>query len=76
MELMTAGCTVDRARVLVRLGNGGKDAVAGVAETGKDVALFVQPLVDMCDVNIDAGVLRLHRSDAFGAGDEANEGHV
>lgn len=54
----------------------GENAIAGVAEAGEDVALLVDPLVDVAHVNVDARVLRFNRPDAFGGGEQAHERHV
>src|SRR4029078_4854390 len=50
-----------------------EQAVAGVAEAGYDVALFIEPLVDRRGVDRHVGVLGVKRREAFGAGQQAHE---
>ena len=48
-----------------------EDAVAGVAETGDDVAVLVQALVHRAGVDLHVGVLVRQILDALGGGDAA-----
>jgi hypothetical protein len=57
---------------LVRL-FGAEYAVAGIAETGQDVALLVDPLVNVAHVDVDAWVLSLNGTDTLGRGEETHQ---
>ena len=44
-----------------------KDSVAGVAEAGDDVGVFVELFIDCCDEDVDIRVLLLDQGDALRA---------
>ncbi len=52
---------------------GGEEAVAGVAETRRDVRVGVELAVDVAQVDLDVGVVVLEASDARGAAEDADE---
>src|SRR5690606_7524377 len=52
---------------------GAKDAVTRVAQTGQDVAVLVELAVDGRGVDGHVRVCLLHRGQAFGAGQQADE---
>ena len=53
-----------------------KDAVAGVAQTGKDVTLVVELSVDGGTVNGDFRMLAMDRLNAFRGRDKTDESHA
>ena len=48
-------------------------SVAGVAETGNDVRVLVEPFIAGGDIDIDVGMILLDTCDAFGTADDAHE---
>src|SRR3954467_9235355 len=67
-DFMTGGCDTpdDSGRFLL----GPEDLVAGIAQTGEDVAELVQAVVDGSDVDLDIRVRRLDTLEALGRGDQ------
>ena len=51
-----------------------EDPVAGVAQTGNDVLVLVQTLVNRCDVDIHVRMGLLNGLNALGAADQAHQG--
>ena len=52
---------------------GAEDPVAGIAQTGDDVALLIQVIVQSTGIDIHVGVLLLQELDALGSGHEDHE---
>ena len=55
---------------------GTKDSVARIAQTGNDVAVIVELLIDRADVDIDVGMILLNLGNALGRADQAHEADV
>ena len=63
---------MDRRRRL----EGAEEAVAAIAEAGEDIAAFVEAFVEHGDDDFDVGVGRRKGLDAFGGGEDGDDGEV
>ena len=52
---------------------GAEDAIAGVAQTGDNIAVLVEMIVERCDVDVHIRMLLLHHGHALGGADDAHE---
>ena len=51
-------------------------SVAGVTETGNDIGVLIEVIVDRREIDIDVGMALLHLGDAFRRADEAHQPDV
>ena len=56
--------------------SGSKDSVAGIAETGNDVIVIIELLINRTDEDINIGMSFLENFDSLGSCDDAKEVNV
>lgn len=62
--------------IFCKSSDGSEDAITGIAETGKDIALFIELFIERAAIDFYVRMLFLHQLDAFGSCQNTEEFNI